>query len=499
MQVTRRNLLGFAGSLAGAGIGGGLGAGPALAFSSSRETGMDSAIDAVVGEEMARRGIPGLTLAIMHKGVPTCLRAYGRADIELDHAMQVGSMLQSASTGKMFTAAAILLLAREGRLTLDDPVTLHLKDAPSAWSSITLRHMMSHRSGLADLAPGRLDAKGRPVSPALDYDDAELLQMFAGWSPDFAPGARFSYNNVGYVLLGLAIKAVSGQFYGDYLQNRLFSPLGMQTARVNDTLAVVPERARGFMRTPDGTLIRPDSASRSLSRIAAGALLFSARDWMAWASALRSGRGLDTDALAESWRPTLFPDGSAPVINYGLGWFLLDVRGRRLVCHHGITSGFSSWIGYYPDDDLTISMMCNLVTGHPGQFAPRIAGLFDKRLGPRGVMADTGDAGQRRQAAIRSWLQGTPVRGASATDASHQRRAIGDFGEVGDMVPELLSTEGEDYLYQVRNAQTVGLVQIKMRGTSPHQVRMSQAWPAALYETVAPMKTEHGGLGDSEQ
>ena len=467
MDMSRRMLFGLAAGIAGAGL---------LDKAAGAHGGIDhAAIDDVIREELERRHIPGLTLAIVKGGAPVHVQAYGRADIELDTPMVAGSMFQSASTGKMFTTAAILLLARDGRLNIDDPVTRYLKNAPASWAGITLRHMMSHRSGIADIAPGLLDAHGRPLDPALDYEDVDLLRAFATWPLDFPPGSRFRYSNTAFVVLGMVVKAVSGEFYGDLLRERLFDPLGMAAAQVNDIYAVVPNRVRGFLLAPDNSLIRPYIASRSLSRIADGSLLFSANDWAAWAAALHAGKGLDRAELAESWRSTAYPDGGAPVVNYGLGWFLLDVRGRRLVCHHGIWQGFSAWIGHYPDDDLTIAMMCNLETGHPGQFAARIAGVLDTRLGPFVATEDAGAATARRHAAIAAWLTGKEAGG------SHQRRAIGDFGAPGDAVPELLSATGGRYLCRVHNADMVGLIELTERAGRIADIHMPQAWPVALY------------------
>jgi len=489
MDMTRRNLFGLAAGLGGAGLL----VAKARAKGAPGRSQHGADIDAIVREELDRRRIPGLTLAIARGAEPIHVQAYGRSDLELNQPMTIDSVFQSASTGKMFTAVAILLLAREGRLAIDDPLARHLGDVPPAWSKITLRHMMSHRSGIADIAPGLLDAHGRPLDPALEYDDADLLGAFATWPLDFPPGSRFRYSNTAFVVLGMVVKAVSGQFYGEYLRARVFGPAGMPTAQVNDIYAVVPHRVRGFLLASDGALIRPYIASRSISRIADGTLLFGARDWLAWAAALEANTVLSPAELTECWRAGNFPDGSAPVISYGLGWFLLNVRGRRLVCHHGIWQGFSAWIGHYPDDDLTIAMLCNLESGHPGQFAARIAGVVDPVLGPLNALAETGPDASLRHAALRAWLTGDLIGDASSGEVAHQRRACEDFGALGVAAPELVSATSDRYLYRVRNAEQVGLVEITRRGGRIARVRMPQAWPVALYEMGAAVDTPRPG------
>ena len=167
-------------------------------------------VDAVVRREMARQRIPGLSLGVVREGRLVRAEGYGLANVELDAPVTPRTMFQSGSVGKQFTAALVLLLAAEGRLGLDDPVAKWVPEAPPAWNGITIRHLLTHTSGIAEYTD-RIDLRR-------DYTEEQLLRM-AGQRPlDFEPGTRWSYSNTAYAVLGVLIHRASGTFYGDLLR-----------------------------------------------------------------------------------------------------------------------------------------------------------------------------------------------------------------------------------------------------------------------------------------
>lgn len=375
-------------------------------------------VDDIVREEMALRGIPGLLLGITRNAEPVHVAAFGRSDLELDVAAQPGHLYQSGSTGKMFTATAIMQLVQQRRLAPEDPIARHLPGTPAHWGAITVDQLLRHRSGIADYDEREFDINR-------DWSNAQLIEAFAAWPLEFEPGTRFAYSNSGYVLLGLLVEAVTGTFYGDWLAAQVFGPAGMRTAQVNDIDAVLTGRARGYARDEDGTLRRPVHVSRSLSRTADGSLLYSLEDLLAWERAITHSLVLPAPLQAQIETAAPYPDGTLPIERYGAGWGTRTVRGHRLVSHGGVWQGFSAWIGRYPEDGLAIMMLCNLESGVPGRFAARIAGAIDAQLRPWDPIGDRDPA---RTARDREQLQRYLAAGAGARAPAQQRRHAAEIG-----------------------------------------------------------------------
>ena len=194
-------------------------------------------VDAYVRAQMAQQKIPGLALAVVRDGRIAIVAGFGLANIEHQVPVKPETVFQSGSTGKQFAAAAALLLADEGRLGLEDPVGEYVP-APAHWRRITVRHLLTHTSGIAEYTDS--------IDLRRDYTEEQLVRM-AGRRPlDFPPGTRWSYSNTAYAVLGAVIRKASGKFYGDVLEQRIFQPLGMETARVISEADIVPDRAAGY-------------------------------------------------------------------------------------------------------------------------------------------------------------------------------------------------------------------------------------------------------------
>ncbi|MDX2122650.1 MAG: serine hydrolase domain-containing protein, partial [Gemmatimonadota bacterium] len=197
-------------------------------------------VDAYVGSEMTRQGLVGLSVAVMREGKIVLERGYGFANLEHQVLATPATVYQSGSLGKQFTAAGIMLLVQDGKLRLEDSVPRFFPEAPAAWNAVTVRQLLTHTSGAGDY-PDDFDYRH-------DYSEAEMRALVLSRPFTFAPGTDWQYSNMGYVLLGLIIREVTGGFYGDFLQARIFRPLGMTTTRIITEADLVPNRAAGYRR-----------------------------------------------------------------------------------------------------------------------------------------------------------------------------------------------------------------------------------------------------------
>lgn len=326
-------------------------------------------VDEVVRAEMARQRIPGLSLGLVRDGHLLRAEGYGLANVELEAPVTPRTMFQSGSVGKQFTAALVLLLDAEGRLALDDPVAKLLPDAPPRWAGITIRHLLTHTSGIAEYTD--------TIDLRRDYGEEELLRMAAAQPLDFEPGTQWKYSNTAYAVLGILIHRASGRFYGDLLRERIFSPLGMATARVISEADIVPGRAAGY-RLVEGQLKNQQWVAPSLNTTADGALYLSALDMARWAEALEKEAPLPLALRERMWTPARLRNGalaSAREGGYGFGWFVGRRAGQRVMEHGGSWQGFQAYIGRFPDQRLTVYAFANLAGSDPGVVARAVAAL----------------------------------------------------------------------------------------------------------------------------
>jgi CubicO group peptidase (beta-lactamase class C family) len=329
-------------------------------------------VDRYVRAELARQRIPGMSVAVLRGDSVVLARGYGFANLEHRVPAADSTIYQSGSVGKQFTAAAIVTLAREGKLGLDDPVRKWLPEAPSAWRKVTIRHLLTHTSGIPDYTDDLVDFRR-------DYTEEQLANLYARLPLRFPPGATWSYSNTGYALLGFVVRRVTGKFYGDYLRERVFQPLGMRTARVISESDIVPNRAAGYV-LEKGELRNQDWVSPTLNTTADGALYLTVRDMAQWAIGLNHARVPDSAGLAASWTPVRLNDGGT--YPYGFGWAVDDQRGHLRIGHGGSWQGFRTSIQRYPEFDLTVIAMANLDTALPEAITMGIAGIVEPALLP---------------------------------------------------------------------------------------------------------------------
>ncbi len=335
-------------------------------------------IDALVLAEMQRQKIPGVAVGIVSHGQVVAAKGYGDANVELAVPVQADTVFQSGSLGKQFTAVAVMLQVEAGRLRLDDPLTRYFTDAPDSWRSITVRNLLNHTSGITDYTDEHDGKAG--VDYRRDYSEEELTKLAYTLPIQFPAGSRWHYSNTGYLLLGALIRKVSGRFYGDLLQEQVFGPLQMHSARIVSEADIVKNRAAGY-RLVKGELKNQEWVAPALNTTADGALYISVQDYIAWDRGLRAGALLRPESWAQVYKPVKLTDGSS--YPYGFGWDVASWNGKPWYHHSGAWQGFETYITRYLADDLTLVVLTNLAECSPERIADGIAQLIDKGL-PRG-------------------------------------------------------------------------------------------------------------------
>jgi CubicO group peptidase (beta-lactamase class C family) len=329
-------------------------------------------VDEFVRAEMTRERVPGVAVAVVDHGKVVKAEGYGYANMEHNVPVRPETVFQSGSLGKQFTAAAVMTVVEEGKLALDDPIAKYFPEAPPAFRAITVRHLLTHTSGIPDYTEGTVDLRR-------DYTEDELARMAFGLKLEFAPGARWNYSNTGYLMLGVLVRRASGRFYGDVLRDRVFTPLGMKTARIISEEDIVPNRAAGY-RLVGGELKNQEWVAPKLNTTADGSLYFTVLDLIAWDEGLRSRAVLKPESWAAVFQPVRLNSGKT--FPYGFGWGIDEVAGQSLIQHGGSWQGFRTHIARYLGSDLTIIVLANLAEADPERFVDGIAAIFDPKLAP---------------------------------------------------------------------------------------------------------------------
>jgi CubicO group peptidase (beta-lactamase class C family) len=318
---------------------------------------------------MTRKRIPGMSVAILRGDSLLMARGYGFANREHRVPATDTTVYPVGSLSKQFTAAAIVLLSQQGRLRLEDPITRYLPEGQAVWSKVTIRHLLTHTSGIPE---------DTLIDASRDYSEGELVRS-AVRPLEFTPGALESYCNTCYVLLGVIIHRVSGRTWGDFVSDHIFRPLEMRTAAVNSDTSVRSSRAAGYYLVSD-TLQNPDPVSPSINSAADCCLSFSVRDLAKWAVGLNHAKVLGRAGLDTSWAPVRLNNGGT--YPYGFGWNILEQRGYRRIGHSGAWLGCHATIQRYPEFNLTVIVLLNLGQANSEGIAVGIAGLIEPALTP---------------------------------------------------------------------------------------------------------------------
>src|SRR5215475_2169846 len=322
--------------------------------------------DMYIKYEMQKQQIPGLSLAVIKAGQIILAKGYGFANVEHQVPVKPETIFQSGSVGKQFTATAVMILVEEGKIKLDDSIGKYLDNTPKSWSGITVRHLLTHTAGMI-MYPFQLGLRN-------DYTEDELLKQAASIPLTFQPGEKWSYSNLGYFVLGIMISKLTGKFYGDFIQERIFKPLGMNTARVINEADIIPNRAAGY-RLDNGKLKNQEWVSPTFNSTADGSLYLTVLDMAKWDAALYDEKILKKSSLDQMW--TAVKLNSGETYPYGFGWFPYEAKGRRFIFHGGGWQGFSSHIGRYVDDGLTVVVFANLAQAKTGTIMDGVAAIYN--------------------------------------------------------------------------------------------------------------------------
>lgn len=328
---------------------------------------LSNAVSNYVRSEMDRQHIPGLALLVSHGGKIVQAEGFGFANVELQVPVKPETVFQSGSVGKQFTATAVMMLVEEGKVGLDDPLTKYFPDAPATWKEVTVRELLSHTAGFGDY-PDNFDFRK-------DWTEDEELRLFESIPLAYPPGAKWEYSNLGYATLGILIHRVTGEFYGDFLQQRIFHPLGMQTTRIISEADIIPNRAAGY-RLVKGELKNQEWVAPMVNTTADGSLYFSILDLAKWDAALYTEKLLKRSILDQMWTPARLKNGQPNKDGYGFGWYMEEKHGHHWIGHTGAWQGFKSVIARYVDDQLTVVVLANLEQAKPSAIAEHVADMY---------------------------------------------------------------------------------------------------------------------------
>lgn len=335
-------------------------------------------LDDFIKDQMKAQQVPGMVVEIVKNGKVLKRKAYGKADLELNVDMQPEDIFEIGSMTKQFTAVATMMLVEEGKISLDDPVSKYVEGAPDTWKGITIRHLLTHTSGLKEYVfipgLGLLD----------EFDRATFLKGIEPLPLDFQPGETWAYSNTNFALLGIVIEKASGKPYGDFLSERILKPVGMEHTRLLDPDAIIPNRAHGYFKD-QGKLLR--GRFSMLSNLADGALLSTVDDLVKYDAALHGGRLLKPESFAMLIKPVTLNSGRTRP--YGFGTFREPLGGRPFIGHHGASSGYSSGYGHFPTDGLTVVVLTNVYAINGQGMVTQIAEQVDPSLKPDPFKATT--------------------------------------------------------------------------------------------------------------
>ncbi len=340
-------------------------------------------VDQYIQAQLAEQRIPGLTLVVVKDGTVVYGKGYGYADREIMRPVKPEDRFEIGSISKSFTATAIMLLVEEGKIALDDKLDKFLGATPPHWSAITIRHLLNHTSGLPEYpdAPTFAELNANKI---LSEDD--MLVRFRAYSPSWEPGTKYRYCNVGYDILGIIVRSVTGQSYFDFLKQRVFTPLGMHSARLVAPKPARADSAIGY-EFKDGKhvpFVTTDAMSTYLGMAASGIEL-SAMDLAKWDAALYSDKILKQSTLTLMWTNNALvqaANADSADIYYGLGWELRTQNGKRWVYHSGGMPGYVTDFMRYPDQKLTIIVFTNLSDQHANarKIVRAVAPMFGQTL-----------------------------------------------------------------------------------------------------------------------
>ncbi|HEX3102739.1 MAG TPA: serine hydrolase domain-containing protein [Pyrinomonadaceae bacterium] len=323
-------------------------------------------VDDYIQAQMAEHHVPGVAVAVIDKGRVVKIKGYGVASLEFNVPVTDQTAFEIGSVSKQMTAAAIMLLVEEGKVNLDDPVSKYLQNTPDTWKTVTIRHLLTHSSGVKSYT----SLEGFDLIKRMKVDD--FIKKLASEPLEFTPGEKNIYSNSGFSILAYVIESASGKQYMDFMRERIFAPLGMKTCADRDPQFIIPNRATGYEWTGE----RYTGRSWDLTDLkGAGTIVCTISDMVNWDQALRGDKFLSPTSRKAIWTQFTFNNGQ--LSPYGFGWRISDVRGHKLIGHTGQTAGFAAANYRFVDDGIDIVVLTNQGdNGGGGNIALGVAKLY---------------------------------------------------------------------------------------------------------------------------
>ena len=326
-------------------------------------------VSAVVERQIESHGLAGVAVSIVENGEIKFAKAFGFADAASPSKRRLAcdTPFQLASLSKQFASTSVMLLVNDGKLSLDDSIGKHLQGLPAGWEKITVKQLLAHTSGIEDY----VEFPNIRADYQKDLTRAEILKRVYSHPLEFQPGEKFEYSNSGYIMVGCLIESVSGINYGTFLQQRIFKPLDMRTARLEPTQNDDPSRAIGH-ESVNGKFSRATYNSPNWA-FAAGGIVASLNDLARWDAAIDGNKLLNRDQQEALWENQSI---NGKKTGFGLGWMVRPgPDNKRFVLHFGGKPGFSTAMARLVEDRLTIIVMSNVSQGRSSQILDQIGRL----------------------------------------------------------------------------------------------------------------------------
>lgn len=329
-------------------------AGSAQVFAQLSDAELARRVDAIVAQIVARPGAAGLSVAVARGDRIVIERGAGLADVVQKVPADAATIFRVGSVTKQFTAAAIMKLAEQGKLRLDDPLAKYVPDFDTGGRTVTIRQLLNHASGIPNYTAQR--AFGGDFATRTDLRRIDILNLVRGVPFDFEPGAGWRYSNTGYYLLGLVTEKASGRSYPEFLRNELLRPLGLAHT-LYDAGTPVPHSAVGYTVDPATRERKPARLINMIGPFSAGAIASTAGDLLRWQVALTGGRVVQRASFAQMIGSTVkMGQGDAA---YGFGLIADTMAGQRHIWHNGGIDGFNSVVSWFPDLGLRTAVISN--------------------------------------------------------------------------------------------------------------------------------------------
>lgn len=328
----------------------------------------DKAVDEVFAKWSA--STPGCAVGVAVGGTPVLVKAYGMADLEHDVRNTPDTIFEAGSVSKQFTAMAIMLLVKDGKLSLDDPVRKHIPELPDYGKPLTIRHMLTHTSGLRDW--GSVESIAGWPRTTREYTHAHVLEIVSRQrSLNFTPGDHYSYSNTGYNLAAVIVARTSGMSFAEFSKQRIFTPLGLaHTSWRDDHTRIVKNRAMAYSDT-NGNFTTEMPFENVHGN---GGLLTTVGDLLKWNENFVKPVVGDMALVTAMQTTGLFNDGKPQ--DYALGLMVNDFRGVKNINHSGSTAGYRAHLNRFPESRTSVAVLCNVSSGDATRAATRVSEVF---------------------------------------------------------------------------------------------------------------------------